>query len=101
MLKKANQKITRYEYESVYGLYYVDIIETDTEFDAWITGERSGLSSFIFGELKENTCFGKPVTVSRCDFMTMVETLVDEYIEDWEDELQRINEMDEARLYES
>lgn len=99
MLKKANQKITRYEYESVYGLYYVDIIETDTEYEAWITGSDSGLSSFMFGESKANpeNGYANPVEGFAMD----VEALVDGYIEDWEDELQRINEMDEARIFES
>ena len=94
MLKKAtNQKITRYEYESEYGLYYVDIIETETQFDAWITGCRSGLSSFAFGELKQNTYFGQPVTITRKEFMEMVEENIDEYIDMWEEELMDIEEM--------
>lgn len=91
MLKKANQKITRYEYESVYGLYYVDIIETETEYEAWITGERSGLSSLMFGLLKEQN--------ARKEFMSIVEVLLDEYIEDWEEELLDIEDMNCEKLF--
>ena len=93
MLKKANQNVTRYEYESAYGLYYVDIIETETEFDAWITGERHGLSTFAFGEMKQNTYFGQPVTMTRKEFMKLVEENIDEYIEMWEEDLIDIEEM--------
>ena len=32
--------------------------------------------------------------------MTMVETLVDEYIEDWEEELEDIEEMNCEKLFE-
>lgn len=91
MLKKANQKVTRYEYESAYGLYYVDIIETETDYEARITGERSGLSSSMFGVPKEQN--------HRKEFMSMVEVLLDEYIENWEEELLDIEEMNCEKLF--
>lgn len=92
MLKKANQKITRYQYESEYGLYYVDIIETEDTYEAWITGERSGLSSLMFGVPKEQN--------QRKEFMNIVEALLDEYIEMWEEELMDIEEMNCMKIEE-
>lgn len=85
-MKKTNQKITRYEYKK----YYIDIIETKTDFEAWITGKRCGLSSLMFGECKVQPVCENPTFES---FLDLVECNLPEYVALYDEEVESIDEM--------
>lgn len=48
-MKKLNVKITRFESDD----YYIDIIETEDEFEYWLHLKDYGMATFYYGMPKE------------------------------------------------
>lgn len=70
--KQDGVSVTRYETEC----FYVDIIETVSEFEAWLTEKHCGVSDLMFGCPKEQS----HGTLSLEHFLHMVEENLDDYI---------------------
>ena len=68
-----NVKITRYETEC----FWIDIIETEDMFEAWLTGKDYGVSNLMFGCPKEQS---NGHNISADGFMELVENNLDDYI---------------------
>ena len=67
----TNTKITRYER----GYFYIDIIETGDEYEAWLTQKEYGFSLLMFGCPKEQQCYE--------DFCVMVDDNAGTYMRDY------------------
>lgn len=81
MFKKVvGRKTTTYNPE---GNWYIDIIETDDEFETWIYLKTHGIKSFLWGEPKQQM-WG---TTTRKNFVDRVKErwtdYADEYIEEF------------------
>lgn len=50
-MKKSTDKITRY----IVGEYYVDFVEKDDMWEAWLQHKSYGISELMFGLPKEQT----------------------------------------------
>ena len=75
-MKRTNAKITRFES----GNWYIDIVETKDEFNAWLTRKGYGVSSHMFGSPKTQHPNDRPaLTVSFDDFCDLVEGNLREY----------------------
>lgn len=97
-MKKTNQKITRYEH----GDYYIDIVENEDSFEAWITGKKYGTSELMYGSLKKQPrCIYGDTT--RPIFLEMVENSLhfDNYIEDYEQDMEDMEEMYNRKFFGS
>ena len=86
-MKKTTIKMTRYEH----GEYYIDIIETAENYEAWIVGKNIGLESLMFGMPKEQqTCK---------EFLEIVEANLEDEIIYYEGDLEDIIAMQDANSY--
>ena len=86
MKKLNNAKITRYEE----GNFWIDIVESESEFEAWLQERHCGVSSLMFGFPKEQFTDGEKLVVDNDFFCELVEANLDEYIEDYiEDYMQK------------
>ena len=72
-MRKTTIKSRIYEY----GKYYVTVTETKTTFNAWLTLKNYGISSYMFGWLK-NQPTGETYTLP--EFLELVENNIDDYI---------------------
>jgi len=83
-MKRTNIKITRFEI----GEFYVDIVETKGEIEAWLCGKKYGTSNFMFGMQKSSTYFHDFYEIYNGEyfnaFCKLVENNLDEYIEMYE-----------------
>ena len=74
MKRMTGRKTTTYQAD---GDWYIDIIETEDEFEAWIWMGSYGIKSLMWGEPKQQV-WG---VVTRKDFIGRVKTLWTDYIE--------------------
>ncbi len=82
MVELTNIKTRTYEYDSN---YYVDIVERNDWYEAYIYDSNIGFKSFMFGMLKSE--------ISYESFLDAVLDNIDEYIESYLNDLE-ILEMD-------
>ena len=66
-MKKTSAKVTRFES----GKWWVDVIETRTMYEAWLTRKAYGCSTLMFGYFKKD--------MSYDTFCEIVEANLDEY----------------------
>lgn len=71
------------------GDWYIDVVETPDEFEAWIWMEPYGHKSFMWGEPKEQSCG----TTTRKEFMSRVKALWSDYVGGYIDE---VNDLEQA-----
>lgn len=57
-MKKTNHKITRYDHKN----FYIDIVETKTDFEYWLTEKGYGISTFVYGFPKKQPYTGETET---------------------------------------
>ena len=79
-MKKANNKITTYEYNKN---ICVDIVETPDSFEAWIYDKDYGIKELMWGEPKNNMRFNEPYTQTFEGFKKLVSASVKDYIESY------------------
>lgn len=84
--KMAGRKTSTYNAD---GDWYIDIVETPDEFEAWIWMEPYSHKSYMWGEPKEQD-WG---IVTRKDFISRVKALWDDYIGGYIDE---VNDLEQA-----
>lgn len=71
-MKKTNQKITRFED----GDFYIDIVESESDFEAWITKKEYGLSALMFGVPRKQDGADD---VSFASFCELIESNLDDH----------------------
>lgn len=71
-MKKTNQKITRFED----GDFYIDIVESESDFEAWITEKEYGLSALMFGVPRKQA---DADDVSFTSFCELIESNLDDH----------------------
>ena len=76
MKKSENINITRYETDC----FYVFVMESESEFEAWLTEKTMGISNLMFGCPKYQPSFG---TLTLKDFLADVEECLDDYINEY------------------
>lgn len=64
-------------------VFIVEVMETETEYEAWIRLQSYGVSMLMFGSPKVQPAFGE---VSYDDFISLVESNIQEYAELYIDE---------------
>lgn len=84
--KIAGRKTTTY---NAAGDWYIDVVETPDEFEAWIWMEPYGHKSFMWGQPKEQS-YG---IVTRKEFMDMVKVSWIDYVGGYIDE---VNDLEQA-----
>ena len=94
MKRMTIRKTTTYQ---AYGDWYIDIVETDDEFEAWIWMEPYSHKSFMWGEPKEQSCG----TTTRKEFMSRVKTLWSDYVGRYIDEINDLEQATMNRLQEA
>ncbi len=87
-MKKTNIKTTAFECK---GGFMCDVVETDTEFQAWLYHKSYGTKELMFGVASDGSGMradGVPVGPTNIDeFVSLIEFNIDEYIEDYRDEV--------------
>lgn len=88
-MKKVDNivKITRFEEWK----FWIDIIETEDEFEAWITQKNYSISQFMFGTFKKQD---NGHDVNFDDFVEMVEANLDDDIIYYLEEQKKWDELD-------
>lgn len=69
-MEKTNIKIVRYEY----GSFWIDVVEQNGEYEAWLTHKDYGVSDLMFGLNKE---------IGMKHFLSVVESIVDKFIKSY------------------
>ena len=70
-MRRTNAKITRY----ADGDFFVDIVDTATMFDAWLSHQSYGVSEYMFGAPKN----GNGYEMTHTEFLEMVQNNLPEY----------------------
>lgn len=71
MMKKVDIKSTRFEHDD----FWVDVIETDYGWEAWITKKNYGVSAMMFGLQKEQ----KEFETTYEEALEIIENNLEEY----------------------
>lgn len=75
-MKKTNTQITRFETEC----FYIDIVETDSEFEAWLQEKHYGEATVMYGVPKHQKIGGENIDTDFELFCAMIESDLDDYI---------------------
>jgi len=94
-LTKSTEKVSRYEVDD----FYVDIIDKDDSYEAWLVGKRYGISSMMFGTAKKNQFHGVEYTETKRNFLKTVESNLDFEIAAYFDEYYVEYEGEEPKIY--
>ena len=77
IMKKAKAFVTRY----VIGEWYIDIVETKDQFEAWLTHKSQGVSDLMFGSPKlQHTKDGEEYKIDNEYFCSLVEANMIDYM---------------------
>ena len=77
-MNETKIKITRFEHNE----YYIDIIEMDDEFEAWICEKEYGVSLFALGLPKYQPTFQES-GLTFASFYEFVEEKLEEFIDEY------------------
>ena len=75
-MKKTDVKITRFETEC----FWIDIVETETDFEAWLQSKEIGISKLMYGIPKHQTIGNDILDVDFDFFCAMIEADKEDYI---------------------
>ena len=86
---------------TLYGAFEfcVDVVETPTDFEAWIYLKEHILKQFLIGDPKSQVIFGEPHTETIDDFLNMIVGDLDYYITEYRHALKAVANDAEERLY--
>lgn len=79
-MKDTNIEITRFKH----NCYYIDIVEMDDEFEAWICEKGYGVSLFALGVPKYQPSF-QDSGLTFAQFYELVEEKLEEFIDDYDE----------------
>lgn len=63
-----------------YGLFYVDIVESEDEYEAWLLKKDYGVSSLMFGCPKHQECDNSDWSFERFVYELVEPNLLDEQV---------------------
>ena len=76
-LKRTNTKIIRFEYDD----FWVDVVEHEDYYEAWLTKKGYGISDMMFGELKEYGDLNHALSLFEANIEEYIEGYIDEYVD--------------------
>lgn len=76
MKKVENVQITRFETEC----FFIDIVEDEANFEAWLQEKQYGISSLMYGVPKHQVVRNETIDVDFDFFCEMIESDLDDYI---------------------
>jgi hypothetical protein len=79
MTPVTNVSIKRFETEN----FFIDIVEDEATFEAWLQEKHEGVASLMFGTPKEQYIKGKVFRTDLDLFCKVVEEDLDDYIYDY------------------
>lgn len=83
-MKTVYARMTRYDSEtfcSIRNQYYIDVIETEETYEAWIMRKDYGIAQLMFGASVKDTSFGDFIDLIYWNFPACADAY-DEIVED-------------------
>lgn len=101
-LYKSAEKITRYEFVNGndIGDFYIDIIDKEEWYEAWLVGRKYGVESMMFGGCKKSMTKKEFIRTVEANLDYEIALYIDEYYVDCEEEEPRVYEVKRDSVYD-